>query len=41
MNTIAMLLMAIAVLLLGISVYCLFSYIRERRIKRFHTFRRR
>ncbi|HDS1149799.1 TPA: small membrane protein [Pluralibacter gergoviae] len=41
MNTIAILLMAVAALLLCISLYCLFSYIKERRVRRFHSFRRR
>ncbi|WP_228288626.1 MULTISPECIES: small membrane protein [Klebsiella] len=34
-------LMTIAILLLGISVYSLLSYIKERRAKRFRPFRQR
>ncbi|WP_142670573.1 small membrane protein [Klebsiella sp. MISC125] len=33
--------MTIAILLLGISVYSLLSYIKERRAKRFRPFRQR
>nr|WP_312845675.1 MULTISPECIES: small membrane protein [Klebsiella] len=34
-------LITIAILLLGISVYSLLSYIKERRAKRFRPFRQR
>ncbi|MEE7530407.1 small membrane protein [Klebsiella huaxiensis] len=37
----AFFLMTIAILLLGISVYSLLSYIKERRAKRFRPFRQR
>ncbi|EOF4706958.1 MAG: small membrane protein [Klebsiella huaxiensis] len=41
MNISAFFLMTIAILLLGISVYSLLSYIKERRAKRFRPFRQR
>ena len=41
MNISVFFLMTIAILLLGISVYSLLSYIKERRAKRFRPFRQR
>ncbi|VUS38504.1 small membrane protein [Klebsiella spallanzanii] len=41
MNISTIFLMTIAILLLGISVYSLLSYIKERRSKRFRPFRQR